>query len=429
MSQGKGPGTESRDEIRQILTEWLAADGKPPPAAWIPGTPPDDAPRDDAPRDDAPEADSDLDGTGEPLGRYDFDLAEFPLFRLDKGGGRGSRDPLVYTDTIRGGDGAPVTRTWKTYPGPFGFGGSTAQVLLFDLLQLYAEQGARGSQIQFGTLRSLFQRHSDRHPSKKDYDRLRRDLDVLRGYDFHCTNAFWDRTRRAYVDMNWRLFGAVFYFKPAPADGDQDLPFGFVEVSPVLQQIARTRGFFSLGFGRRLFYRLKPLEQRLAVYLAKKFASQALHRRFVADLARALPVGATTESNARKVLSRAARGLLAARVPFLAGVHFEASAAGKSLVVFERAAKPADDRRVYRAAAEALAPEVLGQVERIVEALGSGDDRVWWAQCVRRLGRGAVDRALGLLKEARQTQDIRNPGGLLTRLFQKIAGEYGVSLQ
>ena len=424
MGEGRGNGAESREEIRRILAEWLAGEGKEPPSTWDRFDSEDDAPVGPE-NDDAPDPRHVWE---EPHGRWDLDLAEFPLFRFDKLGRTDDRAPLVYTDAIRGGDGQPVTRTWKTYPGPFGFGGSTTQLLLFDLLQLYAEQGAQGSQIQFGTLRSLFRRHSDRNPSKKDYDRLRRDMDVLRGYDFQCTNAFWDRTRRAYVDMNWRLFGSVFYFKPSPTDADQELPFGFIEVSPVLQQVARTRGFFSLGFGRRLFYRLKPLEQRLAVYLAKKFASQKLHRRFVADLARALPVETANESNARKVLARAARGLLTAGVPFLSGFHFETSAVGKSLVVFERGERPADDRRIYRAAEE-LAPEVFELVERIVESLGAGDDRVWWTQCVKRLGRGAVDRALGLLKEARQTQTIRNPGGLLTRLFQNIATEYGVSIQ
>ena len=422
MKTGEGAGTESRDEIRRILKDWLAKDGKGAPAAWD---------RAAAGGKSSVAASDDISAVrcpGEPLGRFDFDLAEFPLFRLDKHDRPGNRDPFVYTDTIKGENGRPVTRTWKTYPGPFGFGGSTTQVLLFDLFQLYVEQGARGSQIQFGTVRSLFRRHSDRNPSKRDYDRLRRDLDILRGYDFHCQNAFWDRSRKAYVDMNWRLFGAVFYFKPSPDDAEPELPFGFVEVSPVLQQIARTRGFFSLGFGRELFYRLKPLEQRLAIYLAKKFASQKLHRRFVEDLAKALPVETATESNSRKVLARAARGLLAANVPFLAGFRFEKSAGGKSLIVFERKQAPDQDRSTYRLAAEALTPEVFDCVERIVEAVGSADDRAWWTQCVKRLGRGAVDRGLGLLKEARQSQDIRNPGGLLTRLFQKIAQEYGVSL-
>jgi hypothetical protein len=229
--------------------------------------------------------------------------------------------------------------------------------------------------------------------------------------------------------MSWRLFGSVFYFKPAPDDLDQELPFGFIEVSPVLQQIAKSRGFFSLGFESKLFYRLKPMEQRLAVYLAKMFVSQKLHRRFVSDLVRALPIDTATECDARKVLKKAANGLLAAGVPILGAFRFEKSTTGKWLAVFERKKIPKQDRSSkYRHATFDLAPVLLGQVDRIVEAVGGDDDRTWWTHCVRRLGAGAVDRGLGLLKEARQTQTIRNPGGLLTRLFQRIAEENGVAL-
>ena len=39
-----------------------------------------------------------------------------------------------------------------------------------------------------------------------------------------------------------------------------------------------------------------------------------------------------------------------------------------------------------------------------------------------------MDRGLGLLKEAGQHEDIKNPGGKLTWLSQKIAREYGISL-
>src|SRR5262249_20050666 len=148
--------------------------------------------------------------TDEQAGRYDFDLAEFPLFRYHKT----TRtlplsEPLIYSDVITGQAGAKVEREWKVFAGAFGFGGQTTQRVLYELLQLYIEQGCRGTQIQFGTPRAFLLRMwpGNRHPSTKDYARLRRDLDILRGYDFHCRNAFWDRRRRAYVDMHWRLFG------------------------------------------------------------------------------------------------------------------------------------------------------------------------------------------------------------------------------
>ena len=259
--------------------------------------------------------------TASPVGdpassRYDFDLAEFPLFRLNKlAAARSDREPIRYADTITGRDGKPVARSWTVHPGAFGFGGQSTQVLLFDLFQLYAEQGACGSQIQFGTLRSLFLRRGHRNPSKRDYDRLRRDFDILRGYDIHCVNAFWDSGRQSYIDMNWRLFGAVFYFKAAAGPAADEQPFGFVEVSSVLRTVAKTRGFFRLGFDRRQFYALKPLEQRLAVYLSKQFTSQTLHRRFVRDVAAVLPIEADRERDVRRILSDAASGLIAKKLP------------------------------------------------------------------------------------------------------------------
>ena len=44
-------------------------------------------------------------------GRYDFDLAEFPLFRLNKlAAAKSGREPIRYSDTITGRDGKPIAR-------------------------------------------------------------------------------------------------------------------------------------------------------------------------------------------------------------------------------------------------------------------------------------------------------------------------------
>lgn len=362
-------------------------------------------------------------------GRYDFDLAEFPLFKFCKPSGtRQVRDPIVYADTIAGKDGKPVARVWRAYPGPFGFGGPSTHALLYDLLQLYVEQGARGTQVQFGTLRSLFLRRGARNPGKRDYERLRRDIDILRGYDFHCRNAFWDRDRRAYVDMKWRLFGSVFYFKEAPDDARSQVPFGFIEVSPVLAEIARSRGFFALGFDHKLFHSMKPLEQRLAVYLAKKFISQQTHRKPLGQLAQALPVEAKRLTDVRVAVRDAAQGLLDKGLPSLARFRFERGREGRWIAIFERKKAPRQDWKTARLAAEVLEPSVALYVDLIAEAVGTRDDAVWWTYCVRRLGAGAVGRALGQLKEATQASSIRNRGGLLTKIMKDIASESGLAL-
>lgn len=364
-----------------------------------------------------------------PSGRYDFDLAEFPLSRLSKARlALDDRRPLTYHDTITGKDGKPVAREWKAYPGPFGFGGASAQALLYELLQLYAEQGACGSHIQFGTLRSLFLRGNDRNPSKDDYERMRRDLDVLRGYDFHCKNAFWDREKQAYVDLKWRLFGAVFYFKETPFGGDE-LPFGFIEVSPVFQEVARTRSFFNLGFGDILFRSLKPLEQRLAVYLAKRFVSEKTHRRFVDELMRALPIEAKRPRDVRAILKGAAEGLLEKELPVLREFRLEEARGGRWIAVFERRQPPRQSCLRPRLAEPPPSAEVAEQVRRIVDATGNGEDRLWWTQCVVRLGGGPIDRALGQLGEACRVGTVHNRGALLTKIFKDLARESGIALQ
>lgn len=363
-------------------------------------------------------------------GVFDYDLSEFPLFRFQTNREQ-KRDesPIVYADTIAGEGGSPVRREWKVYPGPFGFGGPSTQATLFDLIQLYNEQGGQGSQVHFGSLRALCLRRSSRNPSKRDYLRVRRDIDILRGYDFHCKNAFYDKRRKRYADMNWRLFGSVFYFKSNPDIDADDLPAGFLELSPVFQRIVRERGFFPIGFGREFFHGLKPLEQRLALYLSKTFLSQSIHRRFEADIARILPVLAARQQDVRLAVERAARGLLQKGFTMMESFAWEKNRDGKWLAVFTRKVAPKEELQALRHAAKALTPALAFQVQRITEAVGSEDDRYWWTNCVQRLGEGAVDRALGLLREQKATGRVRNPGGLLTKIFKDIAVDANVALR
>ena len=359
-------------------------------------------------------------------GRYDFDLAEFPLFRYYKQRvATADHAPLTYADTIVGRDGEEVQREWKCYPGVFGFGGATTQQVLYELVQLYIQQGCRGSQIQFGTPRALLLRiwPEARNPSLKDYTRLRSDLDILRGYDFHCRNAFWDRKRQAYVDMHWQLFGDVCYFKPrADRFAQEELPFGFIEASRVLQQIARTRGFFCLGFNSALFHSLKPLEQRLALYLSKKFVSQAIHQRYVKDLGRALPIEAARPDNVRTILGQVAQGLLDRRVPTLKSFRFEKSRrTGEWLIVFERDVRPKQTYRMPHGVGLSLDPEIGLLVNEIVQQIGSRDDVLWWSKCAEVLGADLVYQGLSQLKDAAQSHRIRSRGAFLTKVFKDLA--------
>jgi len=362
------------------------------------------------------------------LAAFDFDLAEFPLFRFAKRTRTENRQPLCYADTISGPQGKRISRQWRVFPGHLGFGGATTQVLLFDLLQLFVEQGGHASQIEFGTLHSLFRRRGERNPSRDDYARMRRDIDILRGYDFQCRNAFWDAQRRAYVDMNWRLFGSVFYFHGRPGVTDEELPYGFIEVSPVLRQVARSRGFFSLGFPATLFYRLKPLEQRLAIYLAKKFSSQRTHRRFVDGVATALPIEAGRPQDVRITLQKAAEGLIRRQLPLLRSFRFDRAQGGRWLAVFERGERPVGGHTL-RIVSTKLDERSQYLVDQLVEVTGAAADSSWWTQCVRRLGPGPIERALGQFRESRAMRHVHNPPGLMTKILKDIAREVGIGLR
>ncbi len=270
-----------------------------------------------------------------------------------------------------------LQREWKVFPGAFGFGGQTTQQVLYELLQLYIEQGCRGTQIQFGTPRALLLRiwPEHRHPSSKDYVRLRRDLDILRGYDFQCRNAFWDRKRHAYVDMHWRLFGDVCYFKPR-SEASRRRNFPWLHRGEPRSSADRSHARFLLAR-----VQLGPLPHTASARTAprplplKEVRLAGAHQRRVMDLARALPIEASDPKDVRKAIARAARGLLDRRVPTLKSVRFEKSPrTGEWLAVFERDVRPKQDYRVPRRGALSLDPEIGLLVNDIVRQVGSRDE-------------------------------------------------------
>lgn len=379
-----------------------------------------------------------LETDDEDPGRYEGHLAEFPVFILDKRRrGVAGRDPLVYSDTIRGPGDEPVPRRWEAWPGRLGFGGPSTAELFYELVQLYVEQGSVSDHIHFRTINALYRRlHPGApNPDRKDYDRVRRDLDILCGYRFVCENAFWDREKRAYVHMReWSLFTGWTGYTRMPARGgasypyQEELPFGAVGVSPILRTIAKNRGLFCIGFESKLFRGLKPLEQRLAVYLAKMFVSQSTHKRFVDELAAALPIQVAEPKILRLSLKRAAQGILDAQVPILKSFNLERSADGRWLIVFHRARRPRQDYGIPGYAAGEFLPGLLLLVDELVEFTKSPQSRPWFTNCVRALGVDVSHFCFAQLKEACTIHEVRDRGALLTKIFEDKAGALGRTL-
>ena len=74
--------------------------------------------------------------------------------------------------------------------------------------------------------------------------------------------------------------------------------------------------------------------------------------------------------------------------------------------------RPAQDSTLPARVAKVIAPEVAYMVDLMVEATGNGEDKLWWAQCARRLEPSDVHYGLSQLKEVCQVQKVRDRGSM-----------------
>jgi len=408
---------EELQRLRQEGPRGRPARAQPAPAIAAPTQPP-------------------ADEGGADHARYDHSLAEFPAFRFGKRR-RQSDDLIRFADSISGPRGQRLERSWTVFPSAkWGYGGATTQALLFDLHQIWKDQGFRGGRIYFGTLRKLYRRqHPGKNPAPLDYARLRRDLDILCGYEFDCDNAFWDPVSRTYGNMRaWHLFTGWYEARRARSgDLQEELPFGFIEVSDTFARVAQERGFFVTGFDSAFFHGLRPVEQRLALYLSKMFASQQVHRRFEDDIYGALPIEGAAANKRRQTLREAADGLIQKGFPNLARFDLQRSPkTGRWLASFYRAGKVAQEAPVRAPSMDRIPEQIRPLVEDIVAQTDDPGSIPMWVRAIRGLGEEAVRFALAdlraeqLQRRAGSEGSIKNPGAWLTTKLMAMAKERGI---
>ena len=272
---------------------------------------------------------------------YEFTLAEFPISLLSKKPPE-NLTKLEYRDVIEGRDGMPVERIWKAFPSAaHGFGGPTTISTLFELFQIWKEDGFQERNIKFGSIYNLVQRKFLKGPNKQIYAMIIRDLEALAHMTFDSVNSFWDNEKKAYVDIKgFKLFDYLALYKDRP-DGDPVLPFSYIRTSEILWDSANKQSFFPVGIDRKLFHSFKPMEQRLALYLEKVFRSQEVHRRKVKALAEQLPIQSKAYKHTKLTLKRTCEGLLEKGYDRLERFEFEKPARGKGEnIAFHRSKKP-----------------------------------------------------------------------------------------
>ena len=362
--------------------------------------------------------------------KYELTLAEFPVFLLPKA--NKGLPHIEYTDVIVGQDDELVHRTWRVMPDPeHGFGGETTLQLLFELFQLWHEQGFDSPYVRFGTVYSLIKRMG-KSINPDSYRRVRKDLDLLCGINVDTENAFWDNDLKAYADVRrFNLFQHWENYKEKPRDRGGLLPFGRILASDVLYGSIQANALLSTDFDRQFFHALKPTERRLALYLSKMFRSQAIHQRDLMKLAEQMPLQTKTKPKVKQLVKSAAQGLIDKGFKLLAGFGFEKSNRGcGQVVVFRRRGKPrVVPEWIGRLRSEEEQAAINLLVDDILQVCQDEKSRGFYAKVAHVMPREIVYRALSETREVRDLGEIRkSSGAVFTSLIRRYAKERKIEL-
>jgi len=361
--------------------------------------------------------------------KYEMNLAEFPLALLSKRKLKEVRI-ITYKDTITGNNGEVIEREWTVSPSArYGFGSTTITSSLFELFQIWKEQGFESPHIRFGSVYNLIQRMGLRSTDDSAYERIRNDLTALVEISIEAKNAFWDNEKKAYVTKIFHLFDSATLLHRNPKAPQQGiLPMSYITASETLMQSVAANAVITLrGVDRELFHSFTPTQQRLALYLSKMLHHSTEHRRDVEKLAQQLPITAKSYKDTKTLLSRACDGLIEKGFPYLAKSYFEKSRRSqKDNIVFVRngtlptkANPESGDRRAKN--------DLL--VEDIIGVTGAADRRGFYGRAVRVLPPETILTCLSITQAAKQQHEIKKtPDRFFTGLLLDYATKHGIRI-
>jgi plasmid replication initiation protein len=277
------------------------------------------------------------------LASDELNLVEFPFALL------ADRQPdgistLVFSDEIRGPDGAPVERIWTvTGADEFGLPTASDEIVYLVLTEITREQGFGGQKVHFS--RYDLVRRLGWADKGSSYARLRRSLDRLLGVTITAKRAFWDRATKTYVDVGFHIIDDYAIFdEPRGRKGP-----GSATHRSFIRWNKTIFASFLAGYVKRVdlgtYLRLQSaVSRRLYRYLDKKrYDGKGRFQISMTKLAfEKLGMSRTYfPSHIRAELARAHEELL--RNGFLRSVDYEAAVNSRETVVvyrFGRAVQP-----------------------------------------------------------------------------------------
>lgn len=369
--------------------------------------------------------------------KYELTLAEFPTFPVSKNQPEAFK-PRVFEDTITGKDGEVVKRKWTFIPhGEFGFGTPSTHSTLFELLQVWKEDGFSSQYIQFGSVFNMLKRMGKK-TGNSQYKQIIKDLEILVGITIKAKNAFWDNELRAYIDTTFHIFESVNHYKES-STGQASLPFAYIKASDYLfNNSILKNSLLSLPFGSKFFHSLTPVEQRLSLYLSKVFRSQAINKRELIEFASQIPLEVKEPKLIKQRLKIACTGLMGKGFSLLASFGFEKSSDRKStIVIFRRKGQPTNPKVPIQALRQKkLLPPAINPpeeaeylLESILDFCGDQKSVNFYKKVVRVVPRQMIFRALS---EAKVSDDMKetkkSKAAHFTYLIRKYAKEQGIAI-
>jgi len=377
--------------------------------------------------------------------KYEMNLAEFPLAflatRIPK-----NTETLEYQDTITGKDGLEIPRHWKIYPhSKLGFPTPSTQATLFELFQIWACNDFESPIINFGSIYELIKLRGLAQYDKKTYERIRRDLNILVGITIEAKNAFWDNEKGAYVDKTFHLFEEVNFYHKGTHSYQQPLPFAHIKASETLYGSIEASGLITLKHvDSKFFYKLTPIEQRLALYLGKMLYKAIEHRRDVMKIAQQLPVLAKSRRHVKEQLTKACNSLITKNFPYLAGYYYEKGVNKKTenIRFFKKPSQKNQQKQEPETTTKPLfrlsPPKQQAKKDTSTQALLVQDildvthdykSRDYYQIVAQKMSDQVIYRALSEVKaEDIPSGTVRNRGALFTNLIERYASEQGITL-
>ena len=363
--------------------------------------------------------------------KYELTLAEFPIFLLSRSK-EDERKVIEYKDQISGKGGKIVDREWKVYPSASGFGTESTYSTLFELFQIWKEDNFENQTINFSSVYNILKR-KDLDTGNKQYKQIIRDLDCLVGITIKAKNAFWDNEVKAYVDMAFHLFDSYHLFKEK-STGQATLPLAQIKASDVLYGSVLKNSLLIASFDSKFFHSLKPLEQRLAIYLTKVFRSQTVHKRDLLKFAEQIPIFAKQTKHIKQQIKRSCSGLIEKGFDLLESFEFEKGFNKKEFILFKRSGSlpktftpNTKNSEFFGNGNDNSGIEFI--VEDILAVCEDNKSIEFYKKVARTMPESTIHRSLSEVKETRDLGEIKkSKGALFTNLIKKYAQEQGLDL-